>query len=460
MTAASTPATPGRTYSLRRRLLALLTAALALIWLGTAAVAFKHAVDEADEVFDAQLVQTGELLLGIVSGAEMEYAVRELREHGHRYRMPVFYQLWLREDDGEHLLARSPNAPRGPVVTAQGFSFIEHDGLRWRTFLRDDEEHYRVVVGQHDSLRGKLARELAEHLLVPMAWSLPLMALGIWWVVSRALRPLKGVADTVAAMRARQLAPLALDGACPAEIGPLLAAIDTLTARLAAAMEQERRFTADAAHELRTPLAALKVQAQVAARTVDPVARARALGQVGAGVERMTHLVQQLLTLARLEPREGLKVTQQIDLSDAATIVCAELAPQAMARGQTLELVAPQAVMARIEQAWAEILVRNLVDNALRYGPDGGRVEVMVSADAGGALLAVRDDGPGVDPAQRSRLVERFYRGLGSEVEGSGLGLSIVSRLVDLAGAQMSFADGLARGEGGMGLGVEIRFPG
>lgn len=448
----------GKTYSLRRRLLLLMTVAVTLIWFATAGVAFKHTTDEADEVFDAQLVQTGGLLLGIVAGADVEYAVRELREHAHRYRMPVFYQLWLREDGRERLLARSANAPTDAIATAAGFSFVLLQDQRWRVYVRDDEKRYRVVVGQRDYLRSKLARELAEHLLVPMAWSLPLLALGIWLVVTRALRPLKGVAATVEGMDVRNLAPLRLVDPCPLEVGPLLTAIDALTERVGWAMEQERRFTADAAHELRTPLAALKVQAQVAGRTSDPAARAHALGQVLAGVERMTHLVQQLLTLARLEPHQSAPTTQRVDLAQTAAVACAELAPRALARDQVLELDAPDPVMVRMEPAWAEILLRNLIDNALRYGRDAGRVEVKVALDGGEALIEVRDDGPGVEPALRGRLLERFYRGLDGDVEGCGLGLSIVGRLVDLAGARLSFSDGLQR-PGGAGLAVEIRIP-
>ncbi len=447
-----------KTYSLRRRLLLLMTGAVTLIWFATAGVAFKHTIDEADEVFDAQLVQTGELLLGIVAGADVEYVVRELQEHEHRYRVPVFYQLWLREDGRERLLARSANAPAEAVADRTGFSSVLLQDQRWRIYVRDDGKHYRVLVGQRDYLRSKLAYELAEHLLVPMAWSLPLLALCIWWVVSRALRPLKGVAETVAGMDARNLAPLRLVDRCPLEIGPLLTAIDTLTERVGQAMEQERRFTADAAHELRTPLAALKVQAQVAGRTADPEARTHALAQVVAGVERMTHLVQQLLTLARLEPSESMPTTQCVDLSQAAAVACAELAPRALAREQVLELDAPDPVTVRMAPAWAEILLRNLVDNALRYGCDAGRVEVKVAIDAGEALIEVRDDGPGVAPELRGRLLERFYRGLDGDVEGCGLGLSIVSRLVELAGARLGFADGLAR-PGGFGLAVEIRIP-
>lgn len=456
-----------RAYSLRGRLLALLIGLMAVLWLGSALLAFQHAVEEVDALFDAQMVQASDLLLEMARDIERPRPAGDLAGPSKRSRLPIFYQVMDGDGLRWRLLAHSPTAPDMvllPEQLAEGFSRVEAAGLPWRIFVRQETEgpgrHLRVVVGQRYSIRDDLAHEFAEHLAIPLGMAFPVVAIAIWWAVSRATRPVRAAARSVVAMQVDNLRPIDLADRLPEEIAPLIEAINTLTARVAGAIESERRFTADAAHELRTPLAALKVQAQVAMKVGEPELRQHALGQVLVGVERMHHLVEQLLALARLDPAAAAPAAgRSTDLADAAALACAELAPRAMARRQEVQLLAGQPARARIDDAWALALIRNLVDNALRYGEDGGRVEVGVVGTGQGVELSVRDDGPGVAAENRGRLLERFYRAADADAEGCGLGLSIVARIAESASARIDFVDGLARADGGVGLGVRVAFP-
>jgi two-component system, OmpR family, sensor histidine kinase QseC len=446
-----------QTYSLRRRLVGLLIGVVALLWTVSAIVAFRTAHAEADELFDAQLVQVAETLLAIVAAGQSPHVADEMAEHQHAYQLPVAFQAWQRKDDKWTLLVRSSEMPDSPLMENTGFDEHELNGELWRFFAVDhSHSEYRVIVGQHHGARYHLAGEIALHLLLPILFGLPLIAVGIWAVVGRALRPVDTVAAAVGGLDARHLAPVQVPGPLPAEIAPLVASLDALVGRVAEAMDNERRFTADASHELRTPLAALKIHAQVARRASDEKIRGHALDQVLSGVERMTHLVEQLLTLARLDPDVAASREPELELDVLAESVCAALEPQARRARQSLALEGDRLVV-QGNRWWLEVLLRNLVDNALRYTPAGGRV--VVSLDAASRCLRVVDDGPGILPAQRDLLLTRFARGADVEADGCGLGLSIVARIVIILGATLDFEAGLARPDGGAGLAVNIRFP-
>jgi len=448
-------------YSLRRRLVALLIGVVALLWSASALVAFRTAHAEADELFDAQLVQLGETLLAIVAGGGGARVADEMAEHQHAYQLPVAFQAWQAEPGGGwRLIVRSSEMPDTPASATPGFD--EHDlaGQLWR-FVTIDHAHsgYRVIVGQLHEARYRLAGEIALHLLLPIVVGLPLMALGIWAGVGRALRPLRRVTTAVGGLDARRLAPVRVPGPLPAEIAPLVRSVDALVGRITEVLDNERRFTADAAHELRTPLAALKVQAQVAQRAGDAAVREHALAQVASGVDRMGHLVEQLLTLARLDPEAGSASMEAVDLAAVAEAVCAALAPQALRCGQSLDLTLQGEGGLAVcgNRWWLEVLLRNLLDNALRYTQAGGRVSVTLDGRA--RSLRVADDGPGIPCAERGQMLTRFARGTDVEADGCGLGLSIVARIADILGATLAFEDGLPRGDGGAGLEVVVRFP-
>lgn len=445
-------------YSLRRRLVAMLILAVAALWSLSAVVAFRIAHEEADELFDAQLMQVAETLLAIVAAGQSPQVAQEMAEHQHAYQLPVAFQALVHDEQGRwQLLVRSSEMPEQPVTGSAGFEERELDGELWR-FVTLDHGHspYRVIVGQNHGARYRLAGEVALHLLLPILFGLPLIAVAIWAVVSRALRPVHDVATAVRGLDARRPEPVLVDGALPEEIEPLVSSLDALMSRVTEALDHERRFTADAAHELRTPLAAVKIQAQVARRAAEEGIRSHALDQVLSGVERMTHLVEQLLTLARLDPDAQGAADAPVDLAELAESVCSVLTPQALRRHQSLELEPGGGLVVYGNRWWLEVLIRNLVDNALRYSPEGGRVVVQV--DDGAASLTIADNGPGIAPEQRQQMLTRFARGAGNDADGCGLGLSIVARIVDIAGARLDFEPGLLR-DNGHGLAVVVRFP-
>ncbi|AAZ96088.1 Periplasmic Sensor Signal Transduction Histidine Kinase [Thiobacillus denitrificans ATCC 25259] len=447
-----------RAYSLRRRLVGLLTAAIALVWLLSALFVYARAHHEADELLDSQLTEVAETLLAIVAAGEVDHFVEELHEHAEGYPVPIAFEIWHTDDGVSRRLVASPGYAGFDTPAPSGFSERTHQDAPWRFYTAQDEEAaYRVVVGQAHGVRERLAREIGLSLLLPAALALPLMALVVWWVVGRTLRPVDAVAREVGALDPRTLSPLDPSVALPDEIAPLRAALNALIERVTRAFENERRFTADAAHELRTPLAALKVQAQVAQRAQADEARRHALGQVVAGVDRMTHLVEQLLTLARVDPARQRTPPEPLDPAATVTQVCAELQPRAAQRKQSLQVDAPSGCQVAVDPVWLAIALRNLVDNAIAYAGAGAHIEVRLAGHGAACTLSVADDGPGVDPGLRSRLSARFVRGE-SGGDGCGLGLSIAARVAELSNARLELGEGLRRADEGYGFAATLRF--
>jgi two-component system sensor histidine kinase QseC len=445
-------------YSLRRRLVWLLTSAVAAIWLLSALVVYQRAHQEADELLDSQLTQVAETLLAIVAGGEVEHFVKELHEHARRNPVPIAFEIWHTDDGMAQRLVSSPGHSGFAAAMEAGFSEHPHQDARWRFYaVEDDDAEYRVVVGQAHAAREALARDIGLSLLLPAALALPLMALAVWWGVGRTLRPVDALSHRVAALDAQALAPLDASATLPSEIAPLRTALNALIQRVTEAFENERRFTADAAHELRTPLAALKVQAQVAQRAQANDSRQHALDQVIAGVDRMTHLVEQLLTLARVDPASLGTPPQPLDPAAIIAEICAELQPQARLQEQSLTADAAPGCRIAVSTTWLQIALRNLVDNALRYAGEGARIEVRLARSGAGCSISVADDGPGAAPALRSSLSARFVRGA-AEGEGCGLGLSIVARIAALSNARLELGDGLPRADGGHGFAATLRF--
>jgi two-component system sensor histidine kinase QseC len=439
--------------SLRRRLLFLLLGAILLLWIAIAAVSFYAARHETDELMDAQLAQSTQVIMALAQ-ADMGQVATEVEEFKHRYEQKLSFQIF---DPAGRLLLRTANAPPGKMSDAEdGFSNTVVEGVVWRVFSRwESGRRFLVQVGQSEEIRDELAEHIMLTLLAPVLFAFPVVALVIWVSVGRGLIPLQRAAREVQARDPGNLTPLDAEGA-PAEIRPLLGALNALFRRLGEAFELERRFTADAAHELRTPLAALRTQAQVALRAADDAGRRRALEQVIAGVDRATQLVEQLLTLARVDPETSRAGGAPVNLDSMASEVLAELAPAALGRGTELRLEEPRGEpRTRGDRAMLGVLLRNLADNAIRYTPAGGAVRVATGADQGHAWLEVEDNGPGIPEHEREKVFERFYRMLGTGTSGSGLGLSIVRRIAELHGANLALADGA----GGRGLRVRVTFP-
>ena len=295
--------------------------------------------------------------------------------------------------------------------------------------------------------REEIVEALGESLAWPLGTALPALALAIWLGVGSGLRPLRELRAQLAGRSAADLAPL--DAArAPVEIEPLVAELNRLFGRIEEAIGRERRLTADAAHELRTPLAVLSTQAQVARRASDDASRNEALDALVEGAERAARLIEQMLTLARLESGQT-AAAERVELREVVRAAMAELAGGALEKGIELELADGAPVELQGHRALLAVLARNLVDNAVRYTQPGGRVEVAVNP---GPVLQVRDNGPGVPAPELGRLGERFHRLAGQAQTGSGLGLSIVLRIAQLHGGRVRFA----AGTGGQGLVVSV----
>ncbi len=440
------------TRSLRGRLLLLLLAATAVVWVMATAVAYLEAKATYDRLFDDQLESLGEEL-ALTSGHEIfeELAFRELQGKAHiepnivpaaaqdEDHWPRAVQVWVL---GDRLVLRSENAPSEPMIDlTDGFANVTIDGVAWRAHSVSAEEgRLRVIVADQLDHRSMLNAQVALNMVWPQLLAMPLLALLIWLAVGRGLRPLSVLARSVALRDARHLEPVN-ETMAPQETRPLVQAINQLLGRMGRALDNERRFTADASHELRTPLAALKAQVQVAQRATQEIDRRRAISQINTGVDRATRLVQQLLTLARLDPDSALGQLDAVDLTECAGSAVADLVPTALAKGIELELEAPDGCYILGSRDALEVLIRNLVENGLRYTPAPGHVHIRV-VEGMQPRLEVLDSGKGIPARLREQVFQRFFRGdHPSTSEGSGLGLSIVKRIAHLHGATVELGD-------------------
>jgi two-component system OmpR family sensor kinase len=434
--------------SLRARLLAWLLGSVALLGIAGGWFVYRNALAEADAFFDYHLRQTALFL----RDQPVEYLLApQLPTADAAYDFVV--QVWSL--DGVRVYLSRPHAVL-PEVTTLGFATVATSEGRWRAY--GVQALTRVIqVAQPMSVRERGAAQLALQTLIPFALLLPVLALVIWLAVGHALQPLQRLTSLVKARRVNALDALP-DERLPEEVQPLVAALNDLISRLRAALERERAFMADAAHELRTPLTALHLQMAMLARASGESERTAAMGTLSAGVQRAIRLVEQMLALARQEPRaESPRVAVRLD--DLAREIVAELVPLADAGNIDLGVTAAQAVSLPADPEALRTLLRNLVDNAVRYSAAGGRVDVSVeavpAASGGGARLAVTDDGPGIAPEDRARVFDRFYRRAGTAPPGSGLGLAIVKAIADAHGASVALSDPAS----GRGLTVTVTFP-
>ena len=434
--------------SLRARLTAALLLAVLAFAALQAAVTYRTARAETEALFDAQMQRialslSGSLGAGALSDDAPAADTPAARE--------MIIQIW--RADGV-MLYRSPQGRLLPPQTAIGFSDTVAGGEPYRIYaLRTDTQV--VQVAQQTEARGRMAGQLALRAVLPVALLAPVLMLIVWWVVGRAIGPIERVRRQVAARRPDDLAPLPTAG-LPAEVRPLVGEMNGLLTRLSAAWDALTHFTADAAHELRSPLAALRLQAQSLQRAPDDATRAIATERLLAGIDRATRLVEQLLALARQEGAgEGAELVS-LDLTALARNALADAEPEAARHAIALTLDAPTAhVVLRADEAALAVLLRNLLGNALRHTPPGGQVRVGVREEASVIDLTVEDSGPGIAPDERARVLDRFYRVPGTPGHGSGLGLAIVRAIAERHGAALTLDASPTLG----GLRVMLRWP-
>ena len=445
--------------SIRARLLAYLVVAFVLSWLAVTGITWFEARHEIEELFDAQLAQSA----GIVSelslpelGAGGQHRIQlERRVYGHKYEKYIGFQVWL----GESLLFRSQDTPSLPATQPLGFADLASDGVRWRVFgMQVRRADFRIYSTEDYQTRNELIVNITRGTVMPLLVAVPVLAMLFWLGIGRGLLPLTRITEQVASRDHRQLEPVD-ERQVPDEIRPLTNALNGLFRRLAERFDQERRFTADAAHELRTPLARIKTQAQVALRARDETQRHLALENIVRGVDHGSHLVAQMLALARLEPESAERGFEPVALLELCQQAVAEAIPLATARDVVLTLTPPAADADRWttpgHAAGLAMLLRNLLDNAIRYTPAGGRVALSIRTTGQHLQLAVTDTGPGIPADQRQRVFDRFHRGDHHDDYGCGLGLAIVQRIAELHGARLELQDG----DGGNGLRVIVSLP-
>jgi len=423
--------------SLQGRLMALMLCVVVVVWLATAVLTWMDARHELDELLDSHLAQAASLLV-VQQTQEIEDDDRSVDAPTlHRYAPKVAFQVFHEN----RLTLRSANAPTAPMVELQkrfraGFKTVQIGGTAWRVFgTHGAERDVQVYVGEQINSRNDILWAVLRSTLWPMALALPLLAAALWWAVYRGVAPMRKLGHALAERRPQALHTVTVDDA-PLEMAPMIAALNGLFERIATLLESERRFTADAAHELRTPIAAIRAQAQVALGEADDALRRQALHNTLEGCDRATRLVEQLLTLSRLEAA-AMPTAAPVDLSALSRRVVAELAPRAIGKNQTLALEATQPCSLAGNETLLAVLVRNLVDNAVRYSPPSARVKVSVQCQAGRVAFSVEDSGPGMAEADCQRLGERFFRVTGSDESGSGLGWSIVRRIACVHGLDL-----------------------
>jgi signal transduction histidine kinase len=445
-------------WSLRRTLLAIMLVLTMSVWAFSAFIVYVDADHESHELFDQSLAETAHLLLTLADHEVIErmaMSPEALAESDNQtVAQYLKFQIW---NDKGRMLYKNKDAPDAPFSpdAKPGFGWRTLGGEHWRTYVAWDSNRYlQIQVGEPSSHRKEISWRFAYKLLMFALLILPLMAAGIWWAVNRVFKALQESANQVSQRTPNDLQKMSLDGA-PNEVHPLLHAINRLFERVSRTLEHEQRFTADAAHELRTPLAAIKTNLQVIQRARNDAERDEFIVGLGVSVDRATRLVEQLMTLARLDPQyEANHALEKKDLSALLTAQLPTLYDQA---GKQLRHFDATLEPARclVHQASFLILLRNLIDNALRYTPEGGRVHLSCQVRQQQVCLSIADSGPGIAIEMRTRVFDRFFRLSDAGKSGSGLGLSIVKRIAEAHHATIELTDGID----GTGLTVQICFP-
>lgn len=447
--------------SIHRHVMVRLASALAAGGVLLAFATYEFARQEMADVFDEQLKQLALSVRTHYRGQASSplgapASAVELEDSG------LVTQIWNLDRQRVFLSFAAADIP---WVDEEGYHTLQTRQGAWRVYAERSPTHL-IQAAQLMSAREDLALDTAVEIMLPnLAATLALTALLLAYALRRGLAPLSQTSADIGRRSASSLEPIAT-AALPAELKPLVEAINALMARLATALSTQRSFTADAAHELRTPLTALRLQVQLLDKATDNAMRSEAMADMRRGLDRCTHLVDQLLQLARLAPDAIDRPPGPVDLVWLAKSVVADFSALARSRaidlGADVQTVAPGSGVVPGDAQHLRILLNNLVDNALRYTQRGGRVDVTLRAATHALTLEVADTGPGIAAAERDRVFDRFYRGTsaqsGDPSQGTGLGLAIVKEVADRHGAGITLADGLASHGGLRGLSVRLTF--
>jgi len=443
--------------SLRRRLTWHVILTLLLMTTLSGALIYRGTTQEADEIFSASLVQTARILDGLISldaiatnRARLKMALD--RPQVHEYERKLFFVVL---DESERVLLQSREAPQVPHdVIGTGFSEFEHERKRWLTYaLESSQDDLRIIVGERSDIRDEITEYIGGGLLLPLVLLLPLALWLLWQVVGMAMRPLQQVTDQVRQQALKDLKAIDVEGV-PREISPLVAALNQMIEDLDAAYARERRFVSDASHEMRNPLASLLIHVENALEENQGRETLDSLQSMKISIQRLSHLVSQLLELSHFDNPQATRKFETVDLGQVCRRVVDTLRRQAEAAEVQIEFALAQDCRLPGAEALLDSLVTNLVDNAIKYSGPGSRIRISCQHDGADLVLAVDDSGVGLDAEQRDKVLGRFYRAGDTNSAGAGLGLSIVKSIAQIHDARLE----LNESELG-GLGVTVRFP-
>jgi len=420
--------------------------ALGLVGIVASGMTYLQAREDVNDLFDYQLQQLA-LSLEHQPGAAPRVERGDAEDRQEQSDFVV--DIWDR--DGKLIFASRAGLIL-PRAAARGYAMHNWHDSAWRSY----QTRWRgltIQVAQPMSAREEMAATMALRILVPVLVLIPFLGVVIWVSVGRGLLPLKEIGAALGARSSSDMSPLAAIH-LPVEVAPMVFSVNDLLTRLSVAMETQRQFIADAAHELRTPLTAVQLQLQLVERADTPAERELALVELTAGIGRAVHLVQQLLALARVEPEAVIRKFGIVSVDDLARAVVADYAVLAVDKGVDLGIGRVERATIAGDADSLRVMLGNLVDNAVRYTPSGGRIDLCVYRDEYDVVLEVEDNGPGVPQEERSRVFDRFYRQPGSQGQGSGLGLAIVKNIVERHHGQIV----LGAGKNGRGLNATARF--
>ena len=441
-----------RPRSLKKQLLFFLLSSLLLVWGSTVYFSYRQTRDEISKLFNAELAQSARVVHAFVENLLQQRRLTKLWDQdkspdlfympilGHKYERKIAFQL---RSVNEGVVLRSESAPEFALsLTRNGYSETLINNQLWHVFsISTENGDYVIHVGQRDDMRRELVEFLASQELLAMLLAFPVLGLVIWWIVSRTLLPVNLLKDQLASREVDNLQPLALDG-LPEEVVPMVKQINALFELLEQAFANERNFTSDASHELKTPLAGLMTQLQVAQKARDEKMRNQALQKCQQAILRMTHMVQQLLTLSRVQHHNVQLTKQPVDINQVLIAVIAEIEFSAHEKQIEIEMGGEHRIVLDANPQLLNILLRNLIDNAIKYTPVGGKVNVSSGRDLKYTWVIIEDSGPGVADEDYERITQRFYRCVetAQAADGSGLGLSIVTRIMRLHDADITFS--------------------
>ncbi len=462
--------------SIKYRLISQLLIVVLLIVGSASWMSYQDIQEETGELFDAQLARSARLILSLLQAdsghsdfssiqkyldenqfltAVAGAASEDLAEKGHVYETKLGFQIWDRDGN---LILKSDNVPIAPISQRRnGYSTGYFLANKWRVFsLTSSDGHYQCVTAERIDVRNDLINKISEDLLLVIFIFIPFLLVVIWLLINQDLAPLQNLAMQIDARGVEKLHSVSQENV-PQEIQTIATAINNLLQKLKQALARERRLSSDAAHEIRTPLAAIKLHAELAQSATSRAQREASLNHVLEGIDRTTHLVEQLLALAKLEPGVAGNELESVDLKSLLVDEVAQLTPLAHKKNIDISIDAPVNINTDIQATPLSLilLIRNLVSNAINYTQEGGCVRISLSAENQRLCLQVEDNGPGIAEEERERVLDRFYRVENHSSAGCGIGLSIVRRAVELCHAGLS----LDVPDSGRGLLVRVCFP-